>query len=176
MPQGEIGELIVSGPVVTTEYVTRTDANAVAKIRDGDGVWHRMGDLGYLDDQDRFWFCGRKSHRVVTADGPMYPVRCEAIANQHPSVFRSALVGVGPSGAQAPVMICELLPDHVGQQPNQSDIVLREVHQLLAANPLTAAIGRDHLLIHESLPVDVRHNAKIFREKLGPWAAERLGE
>ena len=65
LPQGKIGELIVRGPVVTTEYVTRTDANAIAKIRDDDGgFWHRMGDVGYLDEQHRFWFCGRMSQRV----------------------------------------------------------------------------------------------------------------
>ncbi len=56
LPPGEIGELIVRGPVVTTEYVTRREANALAKIRDAataDGpaetFWHRMGDCGYLD-------------------------------------------------------------------------------------------------------------------------------
>ena len=70
--QGEIGELIVRGPVVTTEYVTQTEANAFHKITDGDSFWHRMGDVGYLDEQDRFWFCGRKSHRVRTAAGTMY--------------------------------------------------------------------------------------------------------
>ena len=67
--RGEIGELIVRGPVVTMEYVARPEANANAKIRDrnessnGDpdyrGFWHRMGDVGYLDEHDRFWFCGR---------------------------------------------------------------------------------------------------------------------
>ncbi len=64
---GQIGELIVRGPVVTTEYVTRTDANAMAKIRDDErgGFWHRMGDVGYFDQQDRFWFCGRMSQRVT---------------------------------------------------------------------------------------------------------------
>jgi acyl-CoA synthetase (AMP-forming)/AMP-acid ligase II len=104
---GEIGELIVSGPVVTREYVTRTTANALGKIADGLAVWHRMGDVGYLDDRERFWFCGRMAHRVLTAAGPMYTIPCEAIFNQHPQVFRSALVGVGPAGGQRPVIIVE---------------------------------------------------------------------
>ena len=89
---GEIGELIVQGPQVTAKYVTRTEANALAKIADGDGFWHRMGDSGYLDDADRFWFCGRVAHRVLTAEGPLYPVRCEAIFNQHPAIRR---IGAG---------------------------------------------------------------------------------
>ena len=96
MPEGEIGELIVRGPVVTDRYVTRVEANALAKIADGDAFWHRMGDVGYLDQQDRFWYCGRLSERVLTAAGPMYTVPCEAIFNRHPEVRRSALVGIGP--------------------------------------------------------------------------------
>ena len=43
--------------------------------------WHRMGDAGYLDAQDRFWFCGRVAHRVLTAEGPLYSIPCEAIFN-----------------------------------------------------------------------------------------------
>ncbi|MCA9189439.1 MAG: AMP-binding protein, partial [Planctomycetales bacterium] len=47
LSRGQIGELIVRGPVVTTEYVTRTESNAWSKISDGDSFWHRMGDVGY---------------------------------------------------------------------------------------------------------------------------------
>ena len=64
--------------------------------------------------QGRFWFCGRVAHRVRTADGPMYPVRCEAIFNQHPDIRRSALVGVGPAGRQRPVIVLE---PHEGRMP-----------------------------------------------------------
>ena len=68
---------MVRGPVVTHRYVTRTDANPFHKVRDGETIWHRMGDLGYLDQQERFWFCGRKGHRVETARGTLFtiPVR-----------------------------------------------------------------------------------------------------
>jgi olefin beta-lactone synthetase len=69
LPRGEIGEIVVRGPVVTTEYVTGTGANALHKIADDGGTWHRIGDLGYLDSQDRLWFCGRKAHRVLTPAG-----------------------------------------------------------------------------------------------------------
>ncbi len=50
---------------MTREYVTRREWNALAKIADGPDVWHRMGDAGYLDDRERFWFCGRVAHRVL---------------------------------------------------------------------------------------------------------------
>jgi acyl-CoA synthetase (AMP-forming)/AMP-acid ligase II len=172
LPPGEIGELIVTGPVVTREYVHRPQATALAKIAEGDRVWHRMGDVGYLDSQGRFWFCGRMSHRVITAAATLFTIPCEAVFNQLPQIFRSALVGVGPAGNARPVIVLE---PHAEQWPRSR----RDRQALLAAardaaerNPLTAGI-RDFLL-HRSFPVDVRHNAKIFREKLAVWAATRL--
>ena len=172
LPTGEIGELIVQGPMVTRQYVTRVEANALAKIADGANVWHRMGDSGYLDEEDRFWFCGRVAHRVLTAAGPMYPVCCEAIFNQHPDVRRSALVGVGPAGRQRPVIVLE---PHQGRMPKgrkQRAALLEEIRKLAASSPLTDGIA--DFLLHPGFPVDIRHNAKIFREKLAVWAGKRL--
>jgi len=172
LPCGEIGELIVRGPVVTREYVTRVEANAVAKISDGSSVWHRMGDSGYLDNQGRFWFCGRVAHRVLTPEGPMYPVCCEAIFNQHPYIFRSALVGVGPPPRQLPVIVLEPEKDWMPHDRKDREALLAHARQLGQANPLTEKVR--HFLLHRAFPVDVRHNAKIFREKLAVWAAGKI--
>jgi acyl-CoA synthetase (AMP-forming)/AMP-acid ligase II len=172
LPTGKIGEIIVSGPVVTREYFNRPEATRLAKIPDGERFWHRMGDVGYFDDKGRLWFCGRKAHIVDATAGRMFSVRCEAIFNNHPQVFRSALVGVGDKPSQRPVIILE--PEE-GQYP-ESDVERKrfesELLELAKGNSLTATI--DTILFHRSLPVDVRHNVKIFREKLAPWAAEQL--
>jgi acyl-CoA synthetase (AMP-forming)/AMP-acid ligase II len=172
LPPGEIGELIVQGPVVTREYVTRREANAWHKIQDGDSFWHRMGDVGYLDEHDRFWFCGRKSQRVLAAGGPMYTIPCEAIFNQHPRVYRSALVGVGPADQQRPVIVVEPWPDRRPTSDSEREQFLTELRALAQSYGHTQPI--QDVLIHPALPVDIRHNAKIFREKLALWAAERL--
>ncbi|HEY2415105.1 MAG TPA: fatty acid CoA ligase family protein [Pirellulaceae bacterium] len=170
LPLGEIGELIVRGPVVTTEYVTRPEANALHKIRDGDRFWHRMGDVGYLEN-DRFWFCGRKSHRVITASGTLYTIPCEAIFNQHPWVYRSALVGVGERGKQRPVVFVEPWPEHRRNAKGNWRQVQRALRQLAEQHLHTSGI--DTFLLLRSLPVDIRHNAKIFREKLAVLAANQ---
>jgi len=174
---GQIGELIVRGPVVTREYVTRTEANALHKLRDdsdpsGQAFWHRMGDVGYLDEQDRFWFCGRKSQRVRTAAGTLYTIPCEAIFNQHERVYRSALVGLGEPGQQRPVIVVEPWPERRPRGDAELKSFLLELAALAAAHPLTEGI-RD-FLVHESMPVDIRHNAKIFREQLAVWANGRV--
>jgi acyl-CoA synthetase (AMP-forming)/AMP-acid ligase II len=172
LPTGQIGELIVQGPVVTTEYVTRTEANALHKIRDGEGFWHRMGDVGYLDGE-RFWFCGRKAHRVRMRGQTLYTIPCEAIFNQHPRVYRSALVGVGPRGDQRPVIIVEPWPEHRTRSRADEQALVRELKELGSQHEHTREI-RD-FFVRTSLPVDIRHNAKIFREQLAIWAARRLG-
>jgi acyl-CoA synthetase (AMP-forming)/AMP-acid ligase II len=170
LPPGRIGEIVVQGPVVTRAYFREPEATALAKIRDGDEVRHRTGDVGYLDGQGRLWFCGRKTHRVTTERGTLFTIPCEAVFNQHPRVGRTALVGVGQPDRQRPVLCVEL---EARGRRSGDDALTAELLALGAANELTRDIRT--LLYHPGFPVDVRHNAKIFREKLAAWAAERLG-
>lgn len=170
VPDGERGELVVSGPVVTKEYFGLPDATRLSKIADGSRIWHRIGDLGYRDAQGRLWFCGRKAHRVVTREGTLFSVCCEAIFNEHPDVARSALVGVGPRGKQEPVIVIEPMEGRVPHGARAGTLV-EELRHLAAACPVTRSIRR--ILFHPSLPVDVRHNAKINREQLANWASEQ---
>ncbi len=170
--RGVIGELIVRGPAVTREYVTRREANATAKIADGESVWHRMGDVGYFDEQSRFWYCGRKAQRVETRGGRMFTEPCEAIINTHPAVYRSALVGIGEPGRQEPAIVAEPLPAKWPKSASAREQLLAELQALSSAYDATAAIER--FLLHRSLPVDIRHNSKIFREQVAAWVARQI--
>ncbi|MDJ0883514.1 MAG: fatty acid CoA ligase family protein [Desulfobacterales bacterium] len=169
VPPGEIGEIVVQGHLVTRHYYDNPRADALAKIVAADGFWHRMGDLGWQDSKGRLWFCGRKNHRVVTPAGEMYTIPCEAIFNNHSRVFRSALVGVGNPPHQEPVICIER---HPGDDAGRDADLEAELLALAAENQLTATIQK--VLFHPAFPVDIRHNAKIFREKLAIWAAARL--
>jgi acyl-coenzyme A synthetase/AMP-(fatty) acid ligase len=77
------------------------------------------------------------------------------------------LVGVGDAPNQRPVLVVEL---EKGVRPGPA--LLAELRWLGGRFPHTRDIA--DILFHPSLPVDTRHNAKIFREKLADWAAERL--
>lgn len=165
LARGKIGELMVAGPMVTTRYVVRDDQNAIHKVADGDRVWHRMGDVGYLDVRDRFWFCGRKAHRVVSGKKTWFTIQCEAIFNAHPSVYRSALVGKGTKPNQTPVIVVE---PHAGAMPktkSEREQLVAELKELAGRNPLTMRI-EEIVIRDQPLPVDIRHNSKIFRERL----------
>jgi len=169
LPDEETGEIVVRGPVVSEEYFHRPESNALAKMRDtvtGEIV-HRMGDLGYRDASGRVWFCGRKTHRITSGDETLFTVPCEAIFNTHPHVFRSALVGVEKNGAAEPVLCVELEHDARVDRKRLRDELLSRAQE----HEHTRSIRR--ILFHPSFPVDIRHNAKIFREKLAVWATER---
>ncbi len=171
LPRGEIGEIAVQASHATRSYFNRPAATAQAKILAANGkFFHRMGDVGYLDERGRIWFCGRKSHRVFTKAGTLFTIPCEAIFNTHPAVFRSALVGVKRGDDAEPVLCVELETDTRGRD----EAKLRDELLALGAKfPHTQVIRT--VLFHPAFPVDIRHNAKIFREKLAVWAKEQLG-
>jgi acyl-CoA synthetase (AMP-forming)/AMP-acid ligase II len=141
--------------------------NALSKIRDGDAVWHRIGDVGYLDDQGRFWYCGRKSHRIETGASTLYTECCEAVFNVHPDIHRTALVGVGPRGGQTPVIVYEPLTANVDHGS-----VSRQLREIAERFSHTCEIR--HFVRFSPFLVDVRHNAKINREQLAVVAAQTL--
>jgi acyl-CoA synthetase (AMP-forming)/AMP-acid ligase II len=166
VPAGTVGEIVVASPAVSDPYLDDPAATALARIHDGRRVWHRMGDLGHLDEQGRLWFAGRKSERVRTAGGDLYTDHVETLFAAVPGVRRTALVGVGPPGAQRPVLVVEPEPRA------ERDRVRAAVLETAARHPHAA--GLREVLFHPGFPVDARHNSKIRRGVLAGWAARRL--
>lgn len=166
VPAGTVGEIVVASPAVSDPYLDDPAATALARIADRDRIWHRMGDLGHVDEEGRLWFAGRRSERVRAAGGDLYTDHVETLFAAVPGVRRTALVGVGPPGAQRPVLVVE--PERGARRAD----VRRRVIDRAARHPRTEAI-RD-VLFHPAFPVDARHNSKIRRGVLATWAARRL--
>jgi acyl-CoA synthetase (AMP-forming)/AMP-acid ligase II len=163
LPPGEIGELIVAGPMVTQTYDALPEATAAAKIADPavpGGAWHRLGDCGYVDGAGRLWFCGRQVERVETPGGVFYTEPCEQVFRRHPQARRCALIG----WAGAPALVAEARPRGRAGAAN----LAAELRRLAREHPHTAAIRT--FFFHPRFPVDVRHNAKIHRLTLAAWA------
>jgi olefin beta-lactone synthetase len=161
LPPGQIGEIVVSGPVVTAEYYNRPDLTELAKIKDNENFYHRMGDLGYFDQQGRLWMCGRVKHRVSAGGITYNPIPCEAIFNQHTLVKRSALVGVKIQNVLEAVICIERTAE--GRSYNKG-LLTAELLTLAAEHQHT--VGLKRFIFCKTLPVDIRHNSKILREKL----------
>jgi acyl-CoA synthetase (AMP-forming)/AMP-acid ligase II len=170
MPPGMAGEIIVSGPSCTDSYWELPEANRMAKVQQDDGTtWHRMGDAGVMDGAGRLWFLGRVSQRINTGSEILFAEQCEAVFNQHPDTARTAVVGVGATGRQIPVLCIELIG-------KLAPVDLERVHfdllQLAQAHSLTRSIRT--VLIHDGFPVDIRHNSKIDRSELASWATSKM--
>ena len=162
---------------MTERYVTRVEANRLSKIRDSRGrIWHRIGDVGWIDDKDRFWFCGRKAHRVETPGRTYCSIPCEAILNSHPDVARTALAGFRSPGqdGRLPVIFVEPKKGKFPKTGEEKQALFERLRALAAQSPVTEGIR--HFLLCPQFPVDVRHNAKINREKLSETAEMLLGK
>ena len=171
LPPAEIGEIVVKGDLVTRSYFENLEATSLAKIQEGKEVWHRMGDLGWMDNKGRIWFCGRKNHRVQTPSGTLYTIPCEAIFNNHPNVLRSALVGVGEPPDQKPVICIQTCLNNSAVHGKE----IKEELLVLASQNIPTQDIEWTILFHEDFPMDIRHNAKIYREKLAAWAEKKVG-
>lgn len=167
---GEIGEIAVTGTQVTAQYFDMPEETRKAKIILGDVLWHRMGDLGWMDEHQNVWFLGRKVHRVETSQGTYYSIQMESIFNQHPKIKRSALVKIQDKNQIVPGLVIERFDG----EKKMSAGFLKELEVLKESAEFTKDIK--YFFLHPSFPVDVRHNIKIDRLKLSEWAQNKLGQ
>ena len=114
---GEVGEIQVSGPTVTTGYVDNPAATA-ATIRDG---WLRTGDLGYLDAEGFLYVVDRRDDLVVTGGENVYPAEVEKVLREHPAVAEAVVVGLADDRWGQRVAVAILLGP--GTPPNGADIL-----------------------------------------------------
>jgi olefin beta-lactone synthetase len=136
------GEIAVSGDHVLGSYLDRV-GDEETKVADGDRVWHRTGDAGYLDRRGRLWLLGRCAERVSDDMGELYPFAVEAAASDVPGVARSAFVR------------------HRGRRLL---VVERDGNLPLPRQQLLSRLTWAHLadvLTVDRIPVDKRHNAKV---------------
>lgn len=169
LPANEAGEIIVSGMAVTKKYAGNEQATLNAKIfLDNNYFFHRTGDLGYLDNQKRLWYCGRKSQLVTINAHIFFTEKVEGIFNAHPAVHRSALVGAKKGDITEAILWIEIKKN---KKINKQQLI-KELNELaikyLQPNPIK------QIMFHTHFPTDVRHNSKIIREKLAALAEKNL--
>ena len=169
---GNIGELVVKGDAVSSKYCNNVKSDALTKIPDGKNVWHRTGDVGWIDSKGSFWFCGRKKDRIIISeDDTLHTIPCEAVFMQHQRVYRCIIVGVGPIPYQLPVLIIELAP---GDSGKYISTLTHELTEMAQAYPHTGNIK--NILFRKSFPVHPLYNQNVNRKELTIWAAKKLGK
>lgn len=172
--QGQIGEIITQGPLVSERYHGRDEATRLAKIEETDAVtgttriWHRTGDTGYFDEQGRLWFCGRIGHITYHNNQAFYSVQAEEIVNAEADIWRCALVNVWANHEQELAIVLEPYADsreHVGVKRQQA--ILQYLN--------TSGFPVKYCFVYpKGFPVDRRHNSKIERPLLAEWAQKKM--
>ncbi len=95
MPQGERGELCISGPQVMKGYWNKPTETANALRADETGqVWLYTGDIAVMDKDGFFKIVDRKKDMIIAGGFNIYPNEVEYILYTHPSILEAAVVGV----------------------------------------------------------------------------------
>jgi long-chain acyl-CoA synthetase len=90
VPDGETGEIVARGRVLTTGYLGRPELNAE---RTRGGWWH-TSDLGRREADGSITFVAPLTRIVKSAAENIYPAEVEGCLNRHPGVKESAIIGV----------------------------------------------------------------------------------
>lgn len=87
---GEIGEIVVKGPQVMTEY-WKQPAETANVLKGG---WLYTGDIGYMDQDGFFAVVDRKKDMVKVGGENVYPREVEEVLFQHPKILDCVVAGV----------------------------------------------------------------------------------
>ena len=140
---GEAGEIVVAGAHVLSGYLNGEGDSETKFAVDG-RIWHRTGDMGYLDGVGRLWLLGRCVARIEDERGVLYPFAAECALHQTVGVRRAAVVA------------------HQGQRV--AVVEGRSGEPLPDCQAIKGALnwaGIDTVSRLPKIPVDKRHNAKI---------------
>ena len=92
LPRGEVGELMIRGPLVMKEYFGNQQATQATITSDG---WLHTGDLVRQDAEGYFYVVDRAKEVIISGGYNIYPAEVERVIAEHPGV---ALVAVAPTG------------------------------------------------------------------------------
>ncbi|OBB72373.1 acyl-CoA synthetase [Mycobacterium sp. 852014-52144_SCH5372336] len=87
--QGEVGEICVSGPLVSGGYWNKPEATAET-FRDG---WMHTGDLAREDEDGFYYIVDRTKDMIVTGGFNVFPREVEDVVAEHPSVAQVCVIG-----------------------------------------------------------------------------------
>ena len=97
VPVGETGELLISGPHVTTGYWQNPEASAKSLVESSDPAWDwpwfRTGDMARIDEDGFFFIAGRFKDMIISGGENVYAAEVEAVFREHPAVAECVLIG-----------------------------------------------------------------------------------
>jgi fatty-acyl-CoA synthase len=123
LPQGESGEIVISGPQVFKGYWKRPDATASAFFeRDGKSFF-RSGDMGRIDEEGYFFMTDRLKRMINASGFKVWPAEVEALMFKHPAIQEACIISTKDAyrGESVKAMVV-LRGTHKGQVSEQEII------------------------------------------------------
>ncbi len=159
---GGVGEVVVAGPHVHPEYVQEEHHLATSVLEPGGKLWHRTGDLGWLDGVGRLWLVGRLKDRIM-GPRPLDTLEVEGPVAALPFVRRCAAIPAGPRGERLVVVV----EPRAGWTRWPTELVAwrRAVVDRLGVQ----GIHPDAVVFLPRLPLDGRHRSRVLRSTLRRW-------
>ncbi|RMH88702.1 MAG: long-chain-fatty-acid--CoA ligase [Calditrichaeota bacterium] len=90
VPRGDVGELLLKGPMVTPGYWNNPEATAEALA----GGWFHTGDLVRQDEEGYLFVVDRKKNMYISGGENVYPAEVEKFLFTHPEIADVAVIGV----------------------------------------------------------------------------------
>ena len=87
---GEIGEIVIKGPVLMRDYRNRPGATEEVMR----GGWFHTGDIAHMDMDGYFYLVGRKTHMILKGGFKVFPREIENVIRAHPQVKEVAVIGI----------------------------------------------------------------------------------
>ncbi|MDA3951096.1 MAG: AMP-binding protein [Spirochaeta sp.] len=148
LPDGEAGEIVIRGEIVTPGYWNNPDATAEAINADG---WFHTGDLGYRDEDGFYFITDRKKDLIIRGGFNISPREVEEVIMMHPKIADAAVVAA---------------PDRHDQEMVKAYIVLHE------GETLTEREVMDHCV--ETMAPYKRPKAVVFVDSLPKSATGKV--
>lgn len=155
---GEVGEFICTGDHVCRDYYNNPEAFKTTKILDEKNrVWHRTGDLAYIDSEKNLWIVGRVNNAIERAGKYYFPVRAEVLLKRMPFTYRCAFLGVPHSElSQATYAVVELKHE-IDKTTFDFASAKKQIQSIFEKNKIPV----DEIKFVKSIPMDPRHHSKV---------------
>ena len=148
MNNGEAGEIIVKGDHVLKEYFNNKEAFERNKIVVEDDIWHRTGDAGFFDHDNKLYLLGRCNQIIHTASGTIYPFLCENFFLSIPGISMGTIIHKNHE-----LIICLETLQKGNEKATELTIQL-------------SGLKADRIVYRKQIPRDLRHHSKINYGKL----------